>query len=61
MLGEMFPSQKLRSDASEAGDGQRWRLGPIDLDSDVVVVHRVNPDPDPDLEPDPSTSGPPVA
>ena len=44
VLGEMFPSRKLRSEAGEAGDGQGWRLGPIDLDAGVVEVHRVEPD-----------------
>jgi hypothetical protein len=44
VLGEMFPSRKLRSEAGEAGDGQGWRLGPIDLDSGVVEVHRAEPD-----------------
>jgi hypothetical protein len=56
VLGEMFPSQKLRSEAGEAGNGQRWRLGPIDLDSDVVVVHRAEPEPDED---GPVADGPP--
>jgi len=42
VLGEMFPSRKLRSDAGEAGNGQGWRLGPIDLDAGVVEVHRVD-------------------
>ena len=45
VLGEMFPSRKLRSEAGEAGDGQGWRLGPIDLDAGVVEVHRVNATP----------------
>jgi hypothetical protein len=44
MLGEMFPGRKLRSEAGETGDGQGWRLGPIDLDSGVVEVHRAEPD-----------------
>ena len=56
VLGEMFPSQKLRSEAGEAGSGQRWRLGPIDLDTDVVVVHHA--DPDDDAEP-PASDDPP--
>jgi hypothetical protein len=60
----MFPSRKLRSEAGEAGNGQRWRLGPIDLDAGVVEVHRVEPEDEaadgsatPD-EPDPSTHAP---
>ena len=45
VLGEMFPSRKLRSEAGEAGNGQGWRLGPIDLDAGVVEVHRDVPAP----------------
>ena len=44
VLGEMFPSRKLRSEAGEAGDGQGWRLGPIDLDAGVVEVQRAAPE-----------------
>ena len=55
VLGEMFPSQKLRNEAGEAGNGQGWRLGPIDLDAGVVEVHRDEPDEDDDATPD----GPP--
>jgi hypothetical protein len=41
VLGEMFPGPKIRDEASEAGEGEQpWRLGPIDLDNNVVVVHR---------------------
>lgn len=61
VLGEMFPSRKLRSEAGEAGAGQGWRLGPIDLDKGVVEVHRAEPAPDPEPEPDdeggPRTTG----
>jgi hypothetical protein len=58
MLGEMFPGPKIRDEAGEDGDAQKWRLGPIDLDSGVVLVHRA-PDPDPPVpppEPGPRTS-----
>ena len=48
VLGEMFPSRKLRNEAGEAGNGQGWRLGPIDLDAGVVEVHREEPDEDDD-------------
>ena len=41
VLGEMFPGRKLRDESSEAGDGQQWQLGPIDLDSRTVQVQRV--------------------
>ncbi len=51
VLGEMFPSRKLRSEAGEAGNGQGWRLGPIDLDAGVVEVHRDEPDEDDDPTP----------
>jgi hypothetical protein len=46
----MFPSRKLRSEAGEAGSGQGWRLGPIDLDTGVVEVHRTEPEPEPEDE-----------
>jgi hypothetical protein len=52
VLGEMFPGRKIRSEAGEAGSGQGWRLGPIDLDADVVEVHRTSSDPEPDPDPD---------
>ena len=58
VLGEMFPSRKLRSEAGEAGDGQGWRLGPIDLYKGVVEVHRDVPaprrEPDDDERPGPA-------
>jgi hypothetical protein len=50
VLGEMFPSRKLRSEAGEDGSGQGWRLGPIDLDTGVVEVHRTEPEPEPEDE-----------
>ena len=66
VLGEMFPGRKIRSEAGEAGSGQGWRLGPIDLDAGVVEVHRADPDPDPDVDPgldnpdgDPDPDAPP--
>ncbi|MGH3613198.1 MAG: hypothetical protein ACRDRK_11515 [Pseudonocardia sp.] len=40
VLGEMFPGPKILDEASEAGDGQKWRLGPIDLEKGAVEVHR---------------------
>lgn len=44
VLGEMFPGSKIRDEAAEAGDGQPWRLGPIDLENDTVeVVRPVDP------------------
>lgn len=46
VLGEMFPGQKILDEAGEAGDGQKWRLGPIDLEKGVVQIHRA-PEPAP--------------
>ncbi|NMH99068.1 hypothetical protein [Pseudonocardia acidicola] len=40
VLGELFPGPKIRDEAGESGDGEQWRLGPIDLDNGVVQVHR---------------------
>jgi hypothetical protein len=67
VLGEMFPGRKIRSEAGEAGNGQGWRLGPIDLDAGVVEVHRTDPDPDvdpglddPDGDPDPDAPPPTI-
>ena len=56
VLGEMFPSRKLRSEAGEAGSGQGWRLGPIDLDAGVVEVTTGT---EPDEDDDPTPDGPP--
>ena len=67
VLGEMFPGRKIRSEAGQAGNGQGWRLGPIDLDAGVVEVHRTDPDPDvdpglddPDGDPDPDAPPPTI-
>lgn len=36
-LGEMFPGAQLRKDTPEdAGNGQRFEPGPLDLDAGVV-------------------------
>ncbi len=59
-LGEMFPGRGLRSEAGEAGSGQGWRLGPIDLDAGVVEVHRVEPEPAPDPDGTGDDAGPPA-
>jgi hypothetical protein len=58
VLGEMFPTRKLRSEAGEAGSGQGFRFGPIDLDSGVVEVHRAEPEPD-EADDEPTPDGPP--
>ena len=55
MLGEMFPGRKIRDESSEAGTGERWQLGPIDLDNRTVQVQRIadeEPEPDPERAPD---------
>lgn len=40
VLGELFPGPKIRKENDEAGNGEKWQLGPIDLDSNTVVLHR---------------------
>ena len=44
VLGELFPGPKIRDESSEAGNGEQWRLGPIDLDNRTVQVQRVTPE-----------------
>ena len=49
-LGELFPGQKLgRQTPDEAGTGERFEPGPLDLDSGVV---RLTPRPAAATEPD---------
>jgi hypothetical protein len=48
VLGELFPGPKILDEAAEAGDGQPWRLGPIDLENGTVQVVRAAPEPEPD-------------
>jgi hypothetical protein len=48
VFGELFPGSKIQDEAGEAGDGQKWRLGPIDLENGVVQVHRPDPEPEPE-------------
>lgn len=43
VLGELFPGRKIQDTSNEAGNGQPFRLGPIDLDKGVVEVHRAVP------------------
>ena len=50
VFGELFPGAKIKDEAGEAGDGQKWRLGPIDLDKGLVQVHLPAPAPEPDDE-----------
>lgn len=38
-LGEMFPGAQLRKDTPEdAGNGQKFEPGPLDLDSGVIQL-----------------------
>jgi hypothetical protein len=49
-LGELFPGAKLRRDTpEEAGSGQGFQPGPVDLESGVI---RLTPRPAPVDEPD---------
>lgn len=49
-LGEMFPGAKLRRETpEEAGSGQSFQPGPLDLDGGVI---RLAPRPAPVEEPD---------
>jgi hypothetical protein len=50
MLGELFPGPKIRDESSEAGSGQQWRLGPIDLDNRTVEIQAVQDEPQPEPE-----------
>jgi hypothetical protein len=44
-LGDMFPGAKLRRETpDEAGDGQQFEPGPLDLDGGVI---RIRPRPEP--------------
>jgi len=52
VLGELFPGRKIQDTSSEAGDGQRFRLGPIDLENNVVQVHRPAAEPADDEHPE---------
>ncbi|GAA1876969.1 hypothetical protein GCM10009836_67960 [Pseudonocardia ailaonensis] len=40
VLGELFPGPKISDEAGEAGDGEKFRLGPIDLENGVVTIRR---------------------
>jgi hypothetical protein len=47
-LGELFPGAKLRRDTpDEAGDGQQFEPGPLDLEGGVVRLQPRKPAPDP--------------
>ncbi|MFP5069674.1 hypothetical protein ACLFMI_08400 [Pseudonocardia nantongensis] len=38
VLGEMFPRKRIHEDSDAAQGGQRWALGPIDLENGVVTL-----------------------
>ncbi|WP_433504164.1 hypothetical protein ACQP04_31680 [Pseudonocardia halophobica] len=40
VLGELFPGPKISDEAGESGNGEKFRLGPIDLENGVVHVVR---------------------
>ena len=40
VLGELFPGRKIADESGEAGAGEKWHLGPIDLEGGTVVLHR---------------------
>lgn len=59
ILGELFPRPKAHEDSDAAADGQRFRIGEIDLDSGVVQLaparpaepgHDATPAPEPDTD-----------
>ena len=39
-FGQMFPTPKISEEKGEAGTGQPWRLGRIDLDNNTVELVR---------------------
>ncbi|HEX5401024.1 MAG TPA: hypothetical protein VFX16_01835 [Pseudonocardiaceae bacterium] len=43
-LGDLFPGAKIRKDTpEEAGNGQRFEPGPLDLDSGVIRLRPTRP------------------
>lgn len=52
VLGSLFPGPEVSDEGGESGDGERFRLGPIDLENGTVEV--VRPDEPADDEPDPA-------
>jgi hypothetical protein len=59
VMGSLFPQPKITEESDAAADGQRFRLGPIDLESGVVQLQPVRrPAPEPtDDAADPDTEG----
>ncbi len=51
-LGELFPGAKIRKDTPEdAGDGQHFEPGPLDLDGGVIRLRPRAQEPAPAEEP----------
>lgn len=49
VLGSLFPGPEISDEGGESGDGERFRLGPIDLENGTVdVVRAGESEPDPD-------------
>ncbi|HEY3751619.1 MAG TPA: hypothetical protein VGL80_20755 [Pseudonocardiaceae bacterium] len=45
-LGDLFPGAKIRKDTpEEAGNGQRFEPGPLDLDGGVIRLRPTRPAP----------------
>ena len=42
VMGSLFPQPKITEDSDAAADGQKFRLGPIDLESGVVQLQPVS-------------------
>lgn len=38
VLGQLFPQPKIGEDSDAGSDGQKYRIGPIDLESGVVQL-----------------------
>ena len=47
MLGSLFPGPEISDEGGESGAGQKFRLGPIDLENGTVEVVRA-PEPEPE-------------
>ncbi len=54
ILGELFPRPKVHDDSDVAADGQRLRIGEIDLDSGVVQLRPTRPAEPDDTAPEPA-------
>jgi hypothetical protein len=42
VLGELFPGRKISDEAGESGDGETFRLGPIDLENGLGPIDLEN-------------------